>query len=273
MEKKLKDYYKTISNSLNAHWKDIEDKYHVILLAVQGSQNYDLAYENSDIDTKAYIIPSFYDFVLNQRGVNYTYVRENNEHIDIKDIRLYFNLFWKQNINFLEVLFTPYVICRPSFYIYWKQITELREEIARYDEARAVSCMKGMALEKFKALEHSYPSTKDVIERYGYCGKELHHILRMEEFMRAYISGESFSKCLVSYPKYGRELLLKAKRNEFSLSEARELANESIRLIGEMKEDFLVSHNCIVNNEVREKVEEILIEILKFYFKEELGEK
>lgn len=262
MEKKLKDYYKTISNSLNAHWEDIQNKHNIVLLGIIGSQNYDLTDENSDIDTKAFIIPSFRDVVLNQHEVNYIYTRKNNEQIDVKDIRLYFNLFWKQNINFLEVLFTPYVICRPSFYDYWKQITELREEIARYDEARAVSAIKGMA---FKVIQ--YPFEKD---NYG---KRLCNLLRMEEFMRAYINGENFSKCLVSYPKYGREFLLKVKRDEINLEDARELQRESATLINEMKENFMVSHNNIIDYKIKEKVEEILIEALKFYFKEELGEK
>ena len=40
---------------------------------------------------------------------------ENNEHIDVKDIRLMFDNFKKQNINFLEILFTKFGIVNEKY--------------------------------------------------------------------------------------------------------------------------------------------------------------
>ena len=57
-------------------------------LFLQGSQNYNLDYEGSDIDTKAIMLPSFSDFVLNAKPLSTTHIMENNEHVDFKDIRL-----------------------------------------------------------------------------------------------------------------------------------------------------------------------------------------
>ena len=37
--------------------------YTVLGVFLQGSQNYNLAYEGSDIDTKAIVLPSFEDFL------------------------------------------------------------------------------------------------------------------------------------------------------------------------------------------------------------------
>lgn len=56
-------------------------------LFLQGSQNYNLDYEGSDIDTKAIMLPSFSDFVLNAKPLSTTHIMENNEHVDFKDIR------------------------------------------------------------------------------------------------------------------------------------------------------------------------------------------
>ena len=81
---------------------------------LQGSQNYNLQYEDSDIDTKAIILPKFNDFVLNNKPVSTTLILESNEHIDLKDIRLMFECFKKQNINFIEILFTEYYILNPN---------------------------------------------------------------------------------------------------------------------------------------------------------------
>ena len=68
-----------------------------MFLALQGSQNYGLdVYDEdymSDIDTKAVILPSFEDFVYNRQPVSETIVLENNEHIDVKDIRVMFETY------------------------------------------------------------------------------------------------------------------------------------------------------------------------------------
>ena len=76
----------------------------------QGSQNYGLDFEGSDIDTKCIITPTFEEIAMNKKPVSTTHVLDNNEHLDAKDIRLYIQTFKKQNLNFLEILFTPYKI-------------------------------------------------------------------------------------------------------------------------------------------------------------------
>ena len=94
--------YKKIATTLEEHWIEvIKNGHNPLIVALQGSQNYDLAYENSDIDTKCLIMPRFNDIVFNHKPISTTYIRYNNEHIDVKDIRLYFEQFWKQNIDFL----------------------------------------------------------------------------------------------------------------------------------------------------------------------------
>ena len=88
-------------------------------LFIQGSQNYGLdIYTDeykSDIDTKAIVIPSLEDVVLNKKPISTTHILYNNEHLDIKDIRLYFNNFKKQNINFIEILFACAKYINPEY--------------------------------------------------------------------------------------------------------------------------------------------------------------
>lgn len=102
-----------LEESLNYFEKD-----QIVGLFYQGSGNYGLDTETSDVDTKLIVVPSFRDIALNRRPVSTTHVRENNEHIDWKDIRLYMETFRKQNLNFLEILFTDYAFVNP---IYEKQ--------------------------------------------------------------------------------------------------------------------------------------------------------
>ena len=195
-----------IKEGLNRHLEEFQKHYpdlELFCLCLQGSQNYELdIYTNeykSDIDTKVIIIPSLEDVVMNRKPISTTHVLPNNEHLDIKDIRLYFDNFKKQNINFLEILFTNYYLVNPKYEDLWQLLVYFREEIAHYNKNAALRCMAGMSMEKRKALCHPYPSIIDKIEKYGYDGKQLHHIIRMYDFICGYAQGDSFKKCLKSY--------------------------------------------------------------------------
>lgn len=142
--------------------------YEVVFIALQGSQNYglDIDDENykSDIDTKAIVLPSFEDFARCSKPVSTTIVLENNEHIDVKDIRVMFDTYKKQNINFVETLFTKYKIISCKYMDLIEPLFEHREEIARMNYNQALRCISGMSMEKLKAMEHPYPNLIDKIE-------------------------------------------------------------------------------------------------------------
>ena len=185
-----------INNRVKEHYNYIKDKYDVAYLGLQGSQNYELdCYDEdyrSDIDTKAIILPSFEDFVYNRQPVSQTIVLSNNEHIDVKDIRIMFDTFKKQNVNFIEILFTKYKIINEEYKDLIQFLLDNKEIIARLNENQALRCMTGMSMEKLKALQHPYPTIIDKINRYGYDPKQLHHILRMNDFIKKYATGARY---------------------------------------------------------------------------------
>ena len=184
----------------------------IVCIALQGSQNYDLDLPTSDVDTKLIVVPTFEDIALNKKPVSTTHVRDNDEHIDFKDIRLYVECFKKQNLNFLEILFTDYFIINPLYEKQWNRLIEAREQIARMNPYRAVKSMKGIALEKFHAMEHPYPTKLDLIEKYGYDGKQVHHLIRVDDYLTRYIKGESYkdsqiilyARCICAYCQQNR---------------------------------------------------------------------
>ena len=97
---------KHIWTCLREHYDEaISLGHEILVVVVQGSQNYNLdtydEHYKSDVDTKAIVLPSFEDFVKGRRPISETHVRQNNEHIDLKDIRVMFDTFKKQNVNFL----------------------------------------------------------------------------------------------------------------------------------------------------------------------------
>lgn len=258
-----------IMDRLQENYNTVVNQGHEIVgVFLQGSQNYNLQYEGSDIDCKAVILPKFNDFVLNNKMVSTTHVLENNEHIDLKDIRLMFDCFKKQNINFVEILFTEYKILNPKYESFWQRLIDNNELIAHYNNYVAVNCMAGMALEKYKALEHPYPATIDKIEKYGYDGKQLSHQLRIKEFIKRYVVGEKYSDCLITKT---RDYLISVKCNkEYSLEEARVVASNTKAFIDSFKRIYMEKNAVVVNQQVEDILNDVLVDIIKFNFQTEL---
>jgi hypothetical protein len=209
----------------------------IVGLFLQGSQNYGLDLPTSDVDTKLIVVPTFKDIALNKKPVSTTHVRANDEHIDLKDIRLYIETFRKQNLNFLEILFTDYFAVNPLYLDQWSRLVEAREAIARMNPHRAVKSMKGIAMEKFHAMEHPYPTKLDLIEKYGFDGKQVHHLIRVDDYLTRYIAGEPYVDCLK--PTKGLvPRMMEYKRHEVPLEEAREEAKAVLAHVTEIADDF-----------------------------------
>ena len=242
----------------------------IVGLFLQGSQNYELDTPDSDIDTKLIVVPSFRDIVLDVRPVSTTHIRENAEHIDFKDIRLYMETFFKQNLNFLEILFTDYRIINPLYIDYWRVLIEHREEIARMNPYRAVKSMQGIAKEKYHAMEHRYPSKADIIDAYGYDPKQVSHLVRVRDYLDRYIEGELYEKCLRPSEEFF-DLIMNLKLGKFSLTEARAIAEEHLSHIDKISKDFYEKNEEKENSEMRELLQEVSYNIMKISVENELG--
>lgn len=272
MNQKLLDYgakrHDRIVSRLQEHLEAVQAKHpQWVGIFLQGSQNYHLDYAGSDIDSKVIVLPSFDDFALNRQPYSYTHVMENEEHVDVKDIRLMFSCFRKQNINFLEILFTKFFIINPIYQQFWDGVVQSRERIARYNNYASLHCMFGMAMEKRKALCHPYPATKDKIEKFGYDPKQLHHILRMEEFMKRWIAGVPYSRCLVT-EQIG--YLLSVKMGVYGKEEAIEQADMAIERMREMVDNYKAEHTLQVDEKVDSILNSTILAALKFSFMREI---
>lgn len=257
-----------IMERLKENYKTVEDMgYEIVGIFLQGSQNYNLQYEDSDIDCKAIILPNFEDFVLCNKTVSTTFVLENWEHIDLKDIRVIFENFKKQNINFVEVLFTEYKIINPKYEKLFQPMFDNNEKIAHYNNYASLSCISGMSLEKYKALEHPYPATIHKIEKWGWDGKQLHHILRLNEFIKRYIKNEKYSECLLTKD---RECLIEIKKNSGTLEEARFLAKSTCDDTRITVKEYMENNQLVINKEVDDIMKNVLMNVMRYNFQTEL---
>lgn len=267
----MTDKEKVIFNRLKSDFEYATSLgYKVLGVFLQGSQNYNLDYEGSDIDTKAIVIPSFEDFVLNKKPASTTLVLEDNSHLDVKDIRLMHECFRKQNINFIEILFTKYKYLNPEYADLYQPMFDNNEKIAHYNNYAAVNCIAGMVYEKHKAMEHPYPTLIEKIEKYGYDCKQLHHIIRCEEFLNRYIAGVPYAECLIpTNPQY----LINVKAEYIhSLEEARQIANNIEHLVKLTKQKYMDTNPLVVDSDVDEIMNSLLFNVLKHSFKKEINE-
>jgi hypothetical protein len=237
---------------------------------LQGSQKYELDLPGSDVDTKLIVVPTFKDIALNRKPVSTTHIRANDEHIDFKDIRLYMETFRKQNLNFLEILFTPYYCANLDYWKEWSRLVDARERIARMNPFRAVKSMKGIALEKYHAMEHEYPSKLDVLAKYHYDPKQLHHLVRVDNYLTRYINGESYEKCLIPEDSM-KAFLLTIKKGGWDLESARELAKQSLAHVEKIANEFCAWEEDREDEEMRDLLEDVSYNIMKIAVEKELN--
>lgn len=80
-----------VQNQIQQHYdKLISLGYNVVGVFLYGSQNYELDYSGSDVDSKAIILPTLNDIVFNRQPVSTTLDMGNGCLCDVKDIRKMF---------------------------------------------------------------------------------------------------------------------------------------------------------------------------------------
>lgn len=249
---------KWIKENVWQHFEEAKNYFpydNIVGIFYQGSGNYGLDTLHSDVDTKLVTTPTFKQIAFNKQPTSRTHVRANDEHIDFKDLRLYIDTFRKQNINFVEILFTPYYILNATYAGEFMRLIEAREEIAHANPYRAVKAMKGMAMEKFHAMEHRYPAKVDIVEKYGYDGKQLSHLVRIYDFMQRYIQGDSYMSCLKARdPEY---LIALKEQGYYSLETAREVAEETLQKVIELADGYC----AVAVDEFDEKTDVLMQEV------------
>lgn len=266
-----------IINRLQEHYDYlIKQGHEVVAVILQGSQNYGLDLYTkeymSDIDSKAIVVPSFDDFVYNKSPFSHTYILDNEEHIDTKDIRIMCDMWRKENISYIELLYSKYMIINPEYEDIINALIEYRDRIVEINSNQFIRCIYGMGLKKQKALCHPYPATKWKIDKWGYDGKQLSHLVRLEEFLTRYLKNTPIKDCYISeIPNY----LIALKQNMdmngeiFPLESAKLLAEQVNKNIKYLKDKYTKEEDKI-NTLGIVLLEETKYEILKKKFKKDL---
>lgn len=260
-----------IRKRLQEHYDYISEDYEVVALYLQGSQNYGLDEysENymSDVDSKAIVLPTFEDFILGKEPISKTIVLDNDEHIDVKDIRVMFTMFKKANISYIELLYTDYCIANSKYIDIVTKLNIIRDKIIDYP--KLFKAVYGMTLEKRKALCHPYPATKWKIDKWGYDGKQLSHLMRLY-FLLCDLDTKGELTKEVYYPSedIAKDLML-VKKNELGAP---------LEMVTKTADDFCQWTKELVDIMIEKEwkepdmqlLDDLLIKVLRMYFKEDI---
>lgn len=220
-----------------------------------GSQNYGLATPDSDVDTKAVVLPTLADLALNAQAVSTTlYVPcgdREEEHMTVTDFRLWMAQLRKGNVNTLETLFTEYFVVNPKYQAVWEELQVYREDFARMDASMVFSASLGVFNSKKKHCFNVTDKTKETFDKYGYDPKSLMHMLRMYSFMVRYFSTEPFESCLKARD---RGYLLLVKNGNYSLEEAQALVDKYEEALKKLKDWWVENFSAYYVSDHKDKL-------------------
>lgn len=263
-----------IMDKLQEHYQEaltIFPKDKILGIFIQGSQNYGLDCSGSDIDTKCIVLPTLEEICLNKQATSYTYIRANNEHIDFKDLRVISKDLLKQNINFLEILFTKHKIVNEDYAKLFDRMFTYNEDIARYDNYRFIRATAGMSMEKLKALTLDRPSQHDEIVKYGWSTKQLHHLIRLNTFIKRWVNDEAFEDCLIDPRSEYLTMIKQDGHSMFTLDEAKFLAKKYDDETNAIKEEYIATHEHVINEDVSNMINNVVVDIIRESLKKEIG--
>lgn len=244
--------------------------YTVLYAANYGSHNYNLQINNneyqSDIDTKVIILPTLEELVNNSKPISTT-IDISVGQCDIKDIRIFVQTLLKANIQFLEILQAQQCWINHDYIDDFEWFINNIEKLIEGSKVQLLKSIYGMSLEKQKALCHPYPTIKWKIDKWGYDGKQLHHIIRLMHFLDEYFYSNKTFKEAIWYNdnSFKKEFLLQAKLNKFSLEEAKGYADAYCNIIKNKVDSLLpkIEDNNKIKELYTKKANEIIIKNIK----------
>lgn len=248
---------RNISDAIKEHYQAVIEygipEERILGVFLYGSQNYGCALPDSDVDTKAIFIPSLEEAVLSKQMTNHEIHFANGEHCEVMDIRHLIDNFKKQNINFVEVLYTEYCYVNPKYEQIWREyFIDNREKISHYDISKTVMSISGQAIRTLKQDKED--------------GKKIGNGKRLYYFLSYYLNGHSYKECL--YPDsetlkviLDLKALAKAGYKVFGSFEADEL----IEKFTKMQTEFCITDFAI---ESKAKLDVLMNEGIMRLFKE-----
>lgn len=132
-------------------------------------------------------------------------------------------------------------------------------------------CIVGMSGNKYKALEHPYPTLIDKIEKWGYDEKQLLHIVRLNDFVKQYLSGRPIKACFTP-KKSTLKFIRRIREHKYTLEQARRIAYKYDTNTKKKVDGFISNNSDKYLKSNSEWLDKIVTQILKQSLTKELME-
>ena len=216
-----------------------------------GSQNYNFDTPTSDIDAKAIYIPTYEEMVNLKEPVSRVYGTDYG-NVEVKDIRLMWKMWKKQNINFIEVLFTDYYLTNKNYTDLWEFLRTSGPSIARYNPLYTVNSIAGQC--------------RGTLSYTVLTGKKIANFARLITFLDKYLNNEPYRKCITVDEEF-RNKWLSIKQNDkpFYKKDAADQIEELAEKLNclQIKGEELYKDKEINNDPINELVTNIMLDAIK----------
>lgn len=269
----MTDYIETV----RGHFDTAAEKYgknNVWATMLYGSQNYSMATETSDVDTKTMLFPTVKATVLGKKMNATDLVYTDGSLVGVRDYRDMFDLFMRGNVRFLETLYSKFVVVNQDYGQFFADLQRHRELIANAHPRRLMHSAAGMARQKYEALEHPYPSKLEVLAKYGHDPKQLHHLVRLMYFMEKFLETLSYGASLRPDQDCVRNFLLSLKTDPLPLDQARMMAENAMSTINKFieKVDAGMIPEEINHAAAADFLDSLALDVFKYRYKIEMEE-
>ena len=190
-----------VMTKLQHHYDEackIVPKEQIVGVFAVGSMNHGLDCKNSDVDSKCIVVPSYQSIVECQAPYKLPNFIEEQECVEIVDIRIFMQQIKEHSLTRVEVLFTPYHIINPKYQQLWQCIIDNREEIAYYNFAKILSSIHEQMCKYYQKMFTTTRRHMRARNQYGYVPKYLYQIMRLDEFCQKLMANDKYETSLRS---------------------------------------------------------------------------
>ena len=226
----------------------------LIFMFVQGSQNYNLDTPQSDIDCKAFTVPTFADLYFGKRYS--TTIDTDYGQVTIHDIRMLPELLFKMNPTYLEMFFSKHT---------WFPSEEKKQELLeaipllkdypalfnalfKYRKYHMIESLCGVFKTKCRETLKPTFARRPLLEKYGYDTKAACHGVRYFRLLTLAISAATHSSSKSAYDKFlseyrlqtdnSRDFLMNIKQGYLPKEDALALLNNENEYVKWARDEF-----------------------------------
>lgn len=228
----------------------------LFMSALVGSHNYNLNTEHSDLDYKYFVFPTFDDLYYKKE---FSCSKETPQvDYTVHDVRKLSALWWKANINFIEVLFSKdlqYRINKDNELVFF--IEKNKDDLATMNLPYIYDACIGMSLRKQKDMITDSPARHNNIEKHGYDTKSACHAIRVLDFLVKLVQCDfSFGKAIwYENSDIKRDSLLAIKRGMYTLDEIKYMIETCTNNANRVKDIYKQQSP---NNKLKEQLDEVI---------------